>query len=101
MATACEQPEYYNLISQLTVEEKQEPGRVLDDLFCDTNLDELRELMDKILETCLVTDDGPFSKGNERGRLLYLYRKLGKVFEAIFLLRKLQSPSDNMVSTGA
>ena len=74
-------------LTYLPGQEKADPYQVLEDFFCDTNLAEITDLFDKISETCLTTDDGPFSKGEERGQLLFLRKKIEAVLGAYLLIR--------------
>jgi hypothetical protein len=54
----------------------------LEAFFCDTNCKEIEALFDKVLETCLTTDEGPFSKGEERSQLLAMRKRVLQVLEA-------------------
>jgi hypothetical protein len=73
-------------ILRLTGSQIENPYQVLTDFFSDINLTEIRKAFDKILETCMATDDGPFARGEERSQLLYLLRKIEQVLEADFLI---------------
>jgi hypothetical protein len=64
--------------------ENEDSYEILDRFFCDTNLKEVGTLFDKIFETCLTADDGPFSKGEARGNLLCMRRKIEEVLGACY-----------------
>jgi hypothetical protein len=70
----------------LSQQDREDPAEVLEEFFCDTNLAEVRALFDNILETCMATDDGPFSKGAERGNLFAIIKKIERVLEANFFI---------------
>jgi len=77
---------YNNHSDHFSAKEMANPYEVLIIFFGDTNLNEIRALFDKIIETCLTTDDGPFSKGEERGNLLCMRRKIEQDLGASYLI---------------
>jgi len=74
----------YDQSDQFSGKGKADPYKVLDTFFGDTNLAEVGALFDKIFETCLTADDGPFSRGEERGSLLCMRRKIEQVLGACY-----------------
>ena len=73
-----------NQLDRFSGKGKTDPYEVLATFFGDTNLNEIGALFDKIFETCLTADDGPFSKGDERGNLLCMRRKIEQVLGACY-----------------
>jgi hypothetical protein len=86
MPQCLQQHPSYNRPIRLSREEEGDPFQVLESFFSDTNMTETVTTFDKILETCLTTDDGPFCKAEERGNLLFLRKKIERVLEACYLL---------------
>ena len=88
MPQPTQQPTYFDHLTALSQEKKSDPYLVLENFFCDTNLQEVGTLFDDILETCMTTDDGPFSKATERGNLLYLKKKIVHVLAACEIINQ-------------
>ena len=88
MVQPIQQLAYAEYLTVLSPEEKSDPYLVLENFFCDTSLQEIRILFDNIFETCLSTDDGPFSKATERGNLLYLKKKIVHILAACEIINQ-------------
>lgn len=86
MSLPTENIEFPQLIFRLTDEQKKNPFTVLQGFFYDTDLPEVRGLFEKILETCMTTDDGPFGKAKNRDHLLSMLRKIEQILEANYLI---------------
>jgi hypothetical protein len=75
---------YHGRSNCLSGKEETDPYKILETFFGDTNLSEVEGLFDKIFQTCLTVDDGPFCKGEERGNLLYMRSKIERVLGACY-----------------
>jgi hypothetical protein len=62
MAESSTPSDFSNQVFRLTADEKEYPYQVLSDFFEDANLAEFRVLVDKVMDTCLSTDEDPFSR---------------------------------------
>jgi len=87
----------YTQSDHFSNKEKTDPYEVLEAFFGDTNLDEIETLFDKIFETCLTADNGPFSKGEQRGNLLCMRRKIEQVLGACY---RIAGEKENNPMTG-
>jgi len=63
-------------------EQEMKLYQILEPFFCDCNRSEIEALFDKILETCLTTDDGPFSKGGARSNLWIMRKRILEILMA-------------------
>ena len=95
MSNEFVQPHPYNSIFRLTKEQKENPYEVLKEFCSNINLFELRTLYDNISDTCLATNEGAFSRADERGRLLFTCKEMEKLFEAVFLIAKLREHAND------
>jgi len=86
MAVTSRFSDQSNQVLHLTADEKEYPYQVLSDFFGDTNLAEFRVLVAKVMDTCLSTDAGPFSRAAERATLINSGRQIQRVLEASFLI---------------
>ena len=91
MPQLLQQPSRCDQSSHLSGQEKTDPYQVLEDFFCDTNLSETEDLFDKILETCLTTDDGPFCEERRKtGQALMFEEKDRASFGGLFFYNQVQ-----------
>lgn len=63
-------------------EQEMKLYQVLEPFFSDSSWSEIEALFDKILETCLTSDDGPFSKGEARSNLWIMKKRVLEVLRA-------------------
>jgi hypothetical protein len=84
------QEEFYNQPVGLTAEQILHPFKVLEDFFVDHDLSELRAFFEEVGETCLTSDEPPFSRAGKRADLLYYHRKLENLLEAAYVIAQLK-----------
>jgi len=63
-------------------EQEMKLYQVLEPFFSDSSWSEIEALFDKILETCLTADDGPFTKGDARSNLWIMRKRILEVLMA-------------------
>jgi hypothetical protein len=90
MSQISEQSGFSDQLILLTEEQQHNPFAVLEDFFADNNLPELRAFFSDIRHTCLTTDTGPFREAEKRSTLLNLHTKIEAVFEAAYIIAKLE-----------
>lgn len=56
--------------------------QVFEQFFEDSSWSEIEVLFDKVLETCLTTDDGPFGKAEARSNLWIMKKRILEVLMA-------------------
>lgn len=81
-------PEFFDRPIRLTDEESENPHTVLHDFFTDYSLKELREILQANAEVCVTSDLYPYDTGERRADLLYFLHKTEILFEAAFLIAK-------------
>ncbi|HEX9512971.1 MAG TPA: hypothetical protein VF939_20920 [Puia sp.] len=77
-------PEYQPV--RLTDAEKDDPYAVLESVFWDYSLGELRSSFAEVTEACLTTDNDPFDRAEKRADLLLLFKNLERFVEAGWLI---------------
>jgi hypothetical protein len=81
--------QFYDQPVLLTKEEIAYPHKILERFFEDYRLGEIHHFNWEMVETCLTTDNVPYSEPEERASLLTRFKDMGKVFEAAYLFVEL------------
>ncbi|NII25160.1 hypothetical protein HB364_08720 [Pseudoflavitalea sp. X16] len=85
-------PEQLLLLSE---EEQKQPVKVLDAFFDCYHLKDLREVLWDWLVAALGTDSGIYDRGRERSNLIFLYKQIELLYEAAYVIHKIQSVQKN------
>ena len=72
-------------ILRLSKEQIQEPFAVLEDLCSDFSLGRLRDSFSETLDICLTEDD-IFRDADKRAQLIFVYKAMEKLIEAVFVI---------------
>jgi hypothetical protein len=70
-----------------TLEEIRNPMEVIKGVFSEIKIDELRDMLSKVIEVCLTTKNQEFCKADSRYELLSTFKKIERLIAAVALLR--------------
>lgn len=85
---ANKRTEWYNRPYHLTVDQLGNPMIVIDEFFSCYHLDDLRQLLWDWLQAAMATENSSFDCSRDRSNLLFLYKKIEELVEAVYVLRE-------------
>jgi hypothetical protein len=85
MSYILQRPTLFDQPILLSEEEKQNPLAVIEGLFADHRLYEIKDFLEDVMEVCLTTDNVPFFEPEKRSDLLAFKNAIEKCLEAAFL----------------
>lgn len=84
---ANQRTEWYNRPYHLTPEELKNPYLVIEEFFNCYHLDDLRHLLWDWLHAAMSAENSTYDDHTDRSDLLFFYRKIEMLAEAVFVLR--------------
>lgn len=84
---------FYNQPILLSKDYTKDPAAFLERFFGDYSLSELRAWLAEVSETCLTTDTPPFDESGKRADLLLFLKNVEYLYEAAYLLNKINMGS--------
>lgn len=94
MSPYSEHPQFYNQPIWLSDKQKSNPCGVLASFFDDHRLSELREFLYQVSETCLTSEEPPFSEARKRADFLYYQRQVEILLEAAYVVAQQNKDKD-------